>query len=142
MGKTPTEPEELRREIEQTRAELGETVEALAAKADVKARAHEAADDVRERVHTAVDSVAYQMGKQRERIAKLDPRVKAGLAALVADSERSVLVGAASAGPVGGEVLGALAVAVHAEVPIPRLASMMYAYPTFHRAIQAAITQF
>ena len=44
----------------------------------------QAADDVRERVHTAVDSVAYQMGKQRERIAKLDPRVKAGLAALVA----------------------------------------------------------
>ena len=32
MGKPPTEPEELRREIEQTRAELGETVEALGGK--------------------------------------------------------------------------------------------------------------
>ena len=60
---------------------------------------------------------------------------------LVADTDRSVLVGATSAGPVGGEVLSALAVAVHAEVPIARLASMIYAYPTFHRAIQPAVQQ-
>jgi pyruvate/2-oxoglutarate dehydrogenase complex dihydrolipoamide dehydrogenase (E3) component len=64
-----------------------------------------------------------------------------GFIKLVADADRSVLVGATSAGPVGGEVLGALAVAVHARVPVATLASMMYAYPTFHRAIQAAITQ-
>jgi pyruvate/2-oxoglutarate dehydrogenase complex dihydrolipoamide dehydrogenase (E3) component len=49
-----------------------------------------------------------------------------------------VLVGATSAGPAGGEVLGALAVAVHAEVPTERLRQMMYAYPTFHRAIEDA----
>jgi len=36
-------------------------------------------------------------------------------------------------------VLGALAVAVHAEVPVQRLATMMYAYPTFHRAIEDAV---
>jgi pyruvate/2-oxoglutarate dehydrogenase complex dihydrolipoamide dehydrogenase (E3) component len=64
-----------------------------------------------------------------------------GFIKLVADADRSTLVGATSAGPVGGEVLGALAVAVHARVPVATLASMMYAYPTFHRAIQAAITQ-
>jgi len=34
-----------------------------------------------------------------------------------------VLIGATSAGPVGGEVLGAPAVAVHAEVPSTRLIS-------------------
>jgi len=84
VSTTPTEPEELRRDIAQTRAELGATVEALAHKADVKARAHEAADEVRERVHGAVDSVAYQMGKQRERIARVDPRVRAGVIALLA----------------------------------------------------------
>jgi len=38
----PTDPEALRQEIARTRAGLGETVEALAAKADVKARAQEA----------------------------------------------------------------------------------------------------
>ena len=50
-----------------------------------------------------------------------------------------VLVGATSAGPTGGEVLGFLALAVHAEVPTARLVHMIYAYPTFHRAIEAAL---
>jgi hypothetical protein len=36
-------------------------------------------------------------------------------------------------------VLGALAVAVHAEVPVQRLREMIYAYPTFHRAIEDAL---
>ena len=35
--------------------------------------------------------------------------------------------------------LSALTVAVHAEVPLVTLRSMMYAYPTFHRAIEAAL---
>ncbi|QFQ96420.1 DUF3618 domain-containing protein [Streptomyces phaeolivaceus] len=35
-------PDELRRQIEATRAQLGDTVEELAAKADVKARMHSA----------------------------------------------------------------------------------------------------
>jgi pyruvate/2-oxoglutarate dehydrogenase complex dihydrolipoamide dehydrogenase (E3) component len=63
----------------------------------------------------------------------------AGFIKLVADGERGVLVGATSAGPVGGEVLGALAVAVHGEVPVDRLRQMIYAYPTFHRAIEDAL---
>ncbi len=64
-----------------------------------------------------------------------------GFLKLVADADRSVLVGATSAGPVGGEVLGALVVAVHAEVPLATLRSMMYAYPTFHRGIETAVKQ-
>ena len=42
-------------------------------------------------------------------------------------------------GPWGGEVLGLLTLAVHAEVPITRLRHMIYAYPTFHRAVEAAV---
>jgi len=38
---TAKDPEQIRREIEATREQLGDTVEALAAKADVKALAHE-----------------------------------------------------------------------------------------------------
>jgi pyruvate/2-oxoglutarate dehydrogenase complex dihydrolipoamide dehydrogenase (E3) component len=49
------------------------------------------------------------------------------------------LVGATSAAPYGGELLGALAVAVHGEVPVQRLREMIYAFPTFHRAIEAAL---
>ena len=67
-------------------------------------------------------------------IAKSD-----GLIKLVADADRGVLVGATTMGPAGGEVLGALAVAVHAEVPIDTLRSMIYAYPTLHRGIEDAL---
>src|SRR5487761_281944 len=52
---------------------------------------------------------------------------------------RDLLVGATSAGPAGGEVLSALTVAVHAQVPVADLRTMIYAYPTFHRAIQTAL---
>jgi pyruvate/2-oxoglutarate dehydrogenase complex dihydrolipoamide dehydrogenase (E3) component len=62
-----------------------------------------------------------------------------GIIKLVADTERGVLVGATSAGPTGGEVLSALAVAVHAQVPIDTLRHMIYAYPTFHRGIEDAL---
>ncbi len=62
-----------------------------------------------------------------------------GFIKLVEDAERGVLVGATSAGPTGGEVLGFLALAVHAEVPTERMRHMIYAYPTFHRAIEAAL---
>jgi pyruvate/2-oxoglutarate dehydrogenase complex dihydrolipoamide dehydrogenase (E3) component len=50
-----------------------------------------------------------------------------------------ILVGATSAGPAGGEVLGVLYLAVHAPVPIERLQQMIYAYPTFHGAIPEGI---
>ncbi|MGH8877448.1 MAG: dihydrolipoyl dehydrogenase family protein [Stackebrandtia sp.] len=65
----------------------------------------------------------------------------AGFIKLVVDADREVLVGATSAGPCGGEILGALSVAVHGEVPIGRLRHMIYAYPTFHRGIQDALRE-
>ena len=62
-----------------------------------------------------------------------------GFIKLVHDVDRGVLVGATSTGPTGGEVLSALAVAVHARVPTDTLRQMIYAYPTFHRAIEDAL---
>ncbi len=62
-----------------------------------------------------------------------------GLIKVVEDSDRGVLVGATVVGPFGGEILGFLAVAVHAAVPVDTLRSMIYAYPTFHRAIESAL---
>jgi len=50
-----------------------------------------------------------------------------------------VLVGATSMGPSGGEVLGLLTLAVHARIPVRTLKGMIYAYPTFHRAIDSAL---
>ena len=62
-----------------------------------------------------------------------------GFIKVVEDAGRGVLVGATSAGPVGGEVLSALVVAIRGEVPTATLRNMIYAYPTFHRAIEDAI---
>jgi hypothetical protein len=47
---TARDPEQIREEIEETRRELGDTVEALAAKADVKALAREKAERAKETV--------------------------------------------------------------------------------------------
>ena len=52
MSETPTQqtPEDLRREIERIRRELGETVDALSHKADVKEQARLKKDEVRRHV--------------------------------------------------------------------------------------------
>jgi pyruvate/2-oxoglutarate dehydrogenase complex dihydrolipoamide dehydrogenase (E3) component len=65
-----------------------------------------------------------------------------GFIKLVADTDRGVLVGATSAGPAGGEVLSMLTLAVHAAIPVQRLTEMIYAYPTFHRAVSEALAKF
>jgi pyruvate/2-oxoglutarate dehydrogenase complex dihydrolipoamide dehydrogenase (E3) component len=62
-----------------------------------------------------------------------------GLIKVVEDADRGVLVGATAMGPAGGEILGFLAVAVHAGVPTATLSSMIFTYPTFHRAIETAL---
>ncbi len=90
----------------------------------------------RERGLRVRTGVAELPGTARGSIHKVG---NTGLVKLVEDADRGVLVGATSAGPAGGEVLGALAVAVHAAVPTARLRTMIYAYPTFHRAIESAL---
>ncbi len=62
-----------------------------------------------------------------------------GFIKLVEDADRRVLVGATSVGPAGGEVLSMLTLAVHAQIPTPELQRMIYAYPTFHRAVEDAL---
>ena len=74
----------LREEIKRTRAELGETVQALAAKADVKARAKEQVEQTKQRaraqVHDATEKVrevaataaAVATGRRRSAVALQD----------------------------------------------------------------------
>jgi ElaB/YqjD/DUF883 family membrane-anchored ribosome-binding protein len=57
------DPEQLREEIEETRRELGDTVEALAAKTDVKARMHEKVESTKVSVAHKKDEL---LGKARE----------------------------------------------------------------------------
>jgi pyruvate/2-oxoglutarate dehydrogenase complex dihydrolipoamide dehydrogenase (E3) component len=63
----------------------------------------------------------------------------AGFVKLVADAAAGTLVGATAVGPHGGEVLGALSVAVRAQVPIADLRHMIYPFPTFYGALGEAL---
>jgi hypothetical protein len=51
----------LREEIKQTRADLGETVQALAAKADVKARAREQVEQTKQRARAQVHEASEKV---------------------------------------------------------------------------------
>jgi len=71
-------PAEIREDIAQTREELGETVEALAAKTDVKGQAKAKVEDARERALAKLEAVKHQVeatnaGDAKERaLAKVD----------------------------------------------------------------------
>ena len=62
-----------------------------------------------------------------------------GLVKLVADASRGVLVGATIVGPSGGELIGILATAIHAEIPVSTLLGMHFAYPTYYRSLETVL---
>ena len=103
-GTPPQTPEALAADIEQTRQELGETVEALVAKTDVKARARHRAAEVtgtlRGKARTATgkarDSVHEAQHKAREAKEKA-----AGHAPAIQASDSRVVGAAAAAVTVG-----------------------------------------
>lgn len=57
------EPSQIREEIEETRAEMGDTVDALAYKTDVKTRVKESISDKRERLITQVQGTTHKVGE-------------------------------------------------------------------------------
>lgn len=61
-GGEPRTPEEIRSEIDQTREELGDTVEALAAKTDVKAQVKDRVEEIRSNAAQCKDDV-FAKGK-------------------------------------------------------------------------------
>ncbi len=65
---TDKSPEQLRSEIAEAREDLGETVEQLAAKADVKARAHDAVEDAKGRAHDKVEEGKDQVRHAADRV--------------------------------------------------------------------------
>jgi gas vesicle protein len=95
------EPDRIRREIEQTRAEMGETVDALTYKADIKSRAKErvvgAGQSVRDRVIGAKDS-AVDSTPDREQVAQQARRAKG----LAQDNPLGFAIGSIAVGFVAG----------------------------------------
>jgi hypothetical protein len=76
-GTPPQTPEALEADIERTRQELGETIEALVAKTDVKARvqhrATEVAGNPRSKGHIAVGRARGGVRSAREKAAEHGP---------------------------------------------------------------------
>jgi ElaB/YqjD/DUF883 family membrane-anchored ribosome-binding protein len=73
MTDRPTETkdqEQLQHEIEETRAELGDTVDALAQKADVKARVSEKVEERRVALRARQEDVKASVDGARERASR------------------------------------------------------------------------
>jgi hypothetical protein len=81
---TPDDPEELKQDIERTREQLGETVEALVAKTDVKARAKERAGQLSERLKGTTAQV-------KEQAAARAGRARSQLAGKTADTKNAAV---------------------------------------------------
>ncbi|HYO31293.1 MAG TPA: NAD(P)/FAD-dependent oxidoreductase [Nocardioidaceae bacterium] len=62
-----------------------------------------------------------------------------GFVKVVEDADAQVLLGATVAGPMAGELLAHLTLAVHARIPVASLASMIYAFPTFSETVDEAL---
>ena len=93
-----SDPEEIRREIEATREELGDTVAALAAKADVKSQAKQKIQDTKATVMGKRDVV---MGKKNELMGKAkqaSPQTASTAATNVSQKARENPVPATAAG--------------------------------------------
>jgi hypothetical protein len=93
---TPTDPEALRAEITQTRAELGKTIEALVAKTDVKARAKVAVEQTTDQAKEKLRSVRHQVldtastaGKRAPVVAAVAALALAGIAIYLLRRRRS-----------------------------------------------------
>lgn len=102
-GEGAREPQEIRRDIESTREELGDTVAALAEKTDVKARARKKAADVKQSVTAKRTQLV-----EKARASSPDGASSAAATAQAKARENPMpiaIVGAFAAGLVVGRIL-------------------------------------
>lgn len=64
-----------------------------------------------------------------------------GFIKLIEETDRGVLVGATAVGPIGGDLLSMLELAIAMKVPVERLRRLIYAYPAFYGGIQDALRE-
>jgi archaellum component FlaD/FlaE len=96
----PDDPQQLAEEIERTREQLGETVEQLAAKADVKARAQDKARQVTGRLKGKAGQARQQAAAAAAKISEATPEPvrRAAAQAAVTARQRRVTLAAIGAG--------------------------------------------
>jgi hypothetical protein len=111
-------PEDLRREIEQTREDLGETAAALAQKTDVKARAKEKAQDLKQTAAEKAESLKQTAADKAESVtsgaatdgssesSSISAKASAAAAQAMAKARENPVATAGGASFIAGFVLG------------------------------------
>jgi ElaB/YqjD/DUF883 family membrane-anchored ribosome-binding protein len=99
-GEQEKSPEELRRDIERTREELGDTVEALAEKTDVKAQAKQRIDSFKETARQKQQEI------RAKATAATPESANAGAQQVVGAAKQNPLPAAAVGAFVAGFVVG------------------------------------
>ncbi len=74
-GSTPSDPEELRRDIEETRGELAATINAVAYKADVKARAQDKAQELTARAAEKAQAAKARAQETTQQLRERAPQM-------------------------------------------------------------------
>lgn len=93
------------------------------------------------------EAQAHETGIEVDVVTKTGPTFRGwihgpggeGVIKLIVDRNEGVLIGATAVSQHGGEVLGMLATAVHARVPVQTLNHMIYGFPTFTGGVGEAI---
>jgi len=100
-------PEEIERDIERTREELGDTVAALAEKTDVKARVHDKVEETRAKVTGKVEETKAKVTEKADSASpsNVDPAQVAQTARETATKPPTLIIAAFAAGLVLGAVI-------------------------------------
>jgi alanyl-tRNA synthetase len=123
VSAAPDDPQELEREIERTREQLGETVELLAAKADVKKRAQVKATELSARIKT-------KTGQALQKAAARGGSARGQLAATAATAQERATAAAtpvweATPGPVRQAVVKGASIARRRQLPLAAAAGAL-----------------
>ena len=100
------DPEVLRAQIEETRAEVSKTVEALAAKADVKAQVKDKVDDVKEQLAEKRDEMTAKAIELKDQATAVTPDQARDFLGTVAQLVKERPMVAFAAGVLVGLILG------------------------------------
>jgi ElaB/YqjD/DUF883 family membrane-anchored ribosome-binding protein len=100
VDKEQKDPDQIRREIEDVRHDLGDTAAALAAKTDVKARAKEKVSGVKETIAEKKDAIGSGNGG--------GPDASSAITGVTSTAKENPIPTAAIAAFVGGFLLGRL----------------------------------
>jgi hypothetical protein len=98
------EPSQIREEIEQTRSEMGTTVEALAHKADVKSRVKESISDKKDRLQAQMSGTSSRIGDATPEVGQVKESAKQAVG-VAEENPIGLALGGVAAGFLAGMLL-------------------------------------